>query len=105
MFLSFDKKRLLSCLRKRMARKKRRISIVNRFADGVSALAGNARRIEKAKDGVVKLNMNREQLAAYLGTTRPSLSRELSKMKEDGLIDIKKDAIIILDREELEDFM
>ena len=61
--------------------------------------------IEKAKDGVVKLNMNREQLAAYLGTTRPSLSRELSKMKEDGLIDIKKDAIIILNREELEDFM
>ena len=61
--------------------------------------------INSQKNGKVKLSMNREQLASYLGTARPSLSRELSKMKDEGLIDIKKDAIIILDREELEYFM
>lgn len=31
--------------------------------------------------------MNREDMAAYIGTDRAALSRELSKMKADGLID------------------
>ncbi len=34
----------------------------------------------------VKLPMNREDLAAYLNTARPSLSRELSRMQELGMI-------------------
>ena len=54
-------------------------------------------------NGEVKLSMNREQLASYLGTVRPSLSRELGKMKEDGIIEISKDLIKIIDREALED--
>ena len=53
-------------------------------------------------EGTVKLVMNREQLASYLGTTRPSLSRELMKMQDDGLIDVTKDYIKIVDREGLE---
>lgn len=52
--------------------------------------------------GTVRLVMNREQLASYLGTTRPSLSRELMKMQSDGLIEVTKDYIKILDREALE---
>ena len=57
--------------------------------------------IEEQK-GEVRLFMNREQLASYLGTTRPSLSRELMKMQKDGLIEVTKDRIKILDREALE---
>lgn len=37
----------------------------------------------------VRLPMNREDLAAYLNTTRPSLSRELSCMQEQGIIEIR----------------
>ena len=55
------------------------------------------------KEGTVRIKMNREQLASYLGTTRPSLSRELMRMKEDGLIDVSKDIISITDREGLEE--
>ena len=36
--------------------------------------------LENEKDGKVALSMKREELADYLSTTRPSLSRELSKI-------------------------
>lgn len=34
-----------------------------------------------------KLSMSREDMALYLGTNRSALSRELSKMKSEGIID------------------
>ena len=35
------------------------------------------------------VSMNREDLAAYIGTERSALSRELSRMKKNGLIDYR----------------
>ena len=59
--------------------------------------------MEQARDSsVVKPNMNREELADYLGTTRPSLSRELMKMQQENLIEVAKGRIVVKDREELE---
>lgn len=51
---------------------------------------------------IVRLAMNREELADYLGTTRPSLSRELMKMQQEQLIEADKNTIRILDRNTLE---
>lgn len=46
----------------------------------------------------VKLQMNREDLAAYLNTTRPSLSRMLLNLQEEGIIQIVNRKVIeILD--------
>ncbi len=56
-------------------------------------------------DGKVNLSMNREELADFLNTARPSLSRELMNMQEDGLIQIKKRAIYIIDYEELQNIL
>ncbi len=47
-------------------------------------------------DGWVHLTMNREELADYLGITRPSLSRELSRLAQSGLITYQKNHIHIL---------
>lgn len=55
-----------------------------------------------SKDGNVKLDMNREELADYLNVARPSLSRELMKMQEDGLIKIDRNRIKIIDFEEIQ---
>ena len=44
----------------------------------------------------LELNMNREQLAGYLGVNRSSLSEELSKMQKDGLINFHKSSFTIL---------
>lgn len=53
------------------------------------------------KDKEVNLSMNREELADFLNTTRPSLSRELMNMKSEGLIAIDKNRILILDENKL----
>lgn len=48
------------------------------------------------------LKANREQMSQMLGVQRPSLSRELSIMKEEGLIDFNKNDFTILDIEAIE---
>lgn len=64
--------------------------------------------IEQTDDGdaagtdLVRLSMNREELADYLGTTRPSLSRELMKMQQEQLIKADKNTIRIVNRDALE---
>ncbi len=45
---------------------------------------------------MIRLPMNREDTAAYIGANRSALSRELAKMKEEGLIDYRKNEIRIL---------
>ncbi len=50
----------------------------------------------KEEEGLVRMDLTREDLADYLGTTRPSISRELMKMEEDGVIEISKNIIRIL---------
>lgn len=42
------------------------------------------------------LKMDREKLAVYLGTNRSALSRELSRMKADGVIDFSGKKVKIL---------
>lgn len=52
----------------------------------------------------VELAMKREELAAHLNTTRPSLSRELSHLKDGGVVDIQgRGRIRILDFRRLQD--
>lgn len=45
----------------------------------------------------IKLKQTREELADFLSTTRPSLSRELSNMAEENIIKISGKDIYILD--------
>lgn len=49
----------------------------------------------------IKLNMSKKEWAEKLGIQRPSLSRELIKMKEEGLIDYDKHYIYIKNLEEI----
>ncbi len=48
-------------------------------------------------------SMNREELADYLGTTRPSLSRELMNMQDEGIITAERGKFTVLDRGALEE--
>ena len=45
---------------------------------------------------------NREALADYLGVSRPSMSRELGRLKADGLIDYLKSSYTVLDPDRLQ---
>jgi len=60
-------------------------------------------KIQKSKN--IKLNITKEKLSESLGVTRPSLSRELINMKDDGLIDYSRSHIIVLDLESIENIL
>lgn len=54
--------------------------------------------LEEADEyGIVRVEMNREDLADYLGVARPSLSRTLMQMQGEGMIEVGKKQIRILD--------
>ena len=54
---------------------------------------------QNENSGKVLLKYNREELADYLGTTRPSVSREINKMKKEGLIDVRGRIVYLLNGE------
>lgn len=53
----------------------------------------------------IELKMTKEKIAESLGITRPSLSRELINMKEQGLIDYSRSHIKILNLEEIKNIL
>lgn len=63
--------------------------------------------LKSAKEGKnpkeVDLDLSKTQLASKLGTISETLSRSLAKMKARRIIDVKKNRILILNREALEE--
>ena len=60
---------------------------------------------EAGEDNMVFMEMNREELADYLGVARPSLSRALMKMQSEGIIEVSRNRIKILDMDKMEKFL
>lgn len=62
---------------------------------------------EYEKQGSIFLNLqySRSELAEYLGIPRPSLSREMIKMKEDNLIDFEKNTVKLLNLDSLKEYL
>ena len=52
---------------------------------------------KKQRSDIIKLPLSKKKIAEQLGIPRPSLSRELICMKDEGLIEIDKDKIKIID--------
>lgn len=55
------------------------------------------------KKDTFKLSLNRNELANFFNVSRPSLSREMCSMRDEGLIDFHKSSIHIIDIETLKD--
>ncbi len=60
---------------------------------------------KRQKKSRLDMKMNRKEMAEHLSVQRPSLSREMSHMQEEGLIEFDKHSITILDLEALEDIL
>lgn len=58
-----------------------------------------------SKNGCCQLPCSREQLAEQLSVARPSLSRELSQMQRDGILDIQGNRISIVDLKTFESYL
>lgn len=50
------------------------------------------------EDDTITVPFSREDMAAYIGTDRSALSRELSAMKREGLIDYRKNVFVLKKR-------
>ncbi len=51
----------------------------------------------RQKSNIIKLNITKQELAEKFGVQRPSLSRELKKMRNDGLVEYDTKSITICD--------
>lgn len=60
---------------------------------------------KKQKKSRLDMKMNRKEMAEHLSVQRPSLSREMSNMQDEGLIEFDKHSVTILDLESLEDIL
>jgi CRP-like cAMP-binding protein len=56
---------------------------------------------ETAGSATFTMPLNRDQLADFFSVARPSLSRELVHLKEQGLIDFRRSSVTILDADGL----
>lgn len=54
---------------------------------------------------IFEIPLSREELAAFLNVSRPSMSRELSRMKDEGLIDYHRSSFKIIDMNALTDYV
>ncbi|MCX7748316.1 MAG: Crp/Fnr family transcriptional regulator [Clostridia bacterium] len=57
---------------------------------------------QNQKKTMITLNLKRKEMADHLGIPRPSLSRELIHMQDEGLIEFDGNVVKILDLERLE---
>jgi len=56
---------------------------------------------KKQKSCIIKVALSRQEMAEHMGIQRPSLSRELSRMREEGIIEFDKDSIVVKDLDDL----
>ena len=56
-----------------------------------------------ANSNVIMINESKEDIASYLGIPRPSLSRELIKLRDENIIDFDRNSITILKFHKLEE--
>lgn len=62
--------------------------------------------IKESKDKKnMTINITKQEFSEILGVERPSLSRELIKMKEENIIDIKGKTIKILSQDSVDDYL
>lgn len=58
---------------------------------------------KKTKSMIFDMPMKRQELADFLNVKRPSLSRELSNMQQDNIIDVYRSTVKIIDIERLKE--
>ncbi len=59
----------------------------------------------QSENGIIGGNLTREAMADSLNVTRPSLSRELGRMQEEGIIRLDKREIVITNQETFDSYL
>ena len=96
MFLAELQERFTAALATKALTMNNRIQVLSRLSLRGKLTAYFTELAAAQGSSVIRLPMNREDTAAYIGANRSALSRELAKMKEEGLIDYQKNQVRIL---------
>lgn len=85
-----------------------RAMLLNRRVEYLSLKGINAKiacflleHMERAGCNTFRLPMNRNEMAEFLNISRPSMSREMGAMRDMGIIEFQKEAVKIIDAEQL----
>ena len=88
-------RRFISILANRTLSQNARIQIMSKLTIRARLTAFFTECVQKNRSYEFDLPFDRENMAIYLGCDRAALSRELSKMKREGLIDFQKRHFIL----------
>ena len=58
-------------------------------------------QVKEHESNIIKLKLSKENIASLLGIPRPSLSRELMKLRDEGMIEFDRSSIKVLDIQKL----
>ncbi|HEX2926895.1 MAG TPA: Crp/Fnr family transcriptional regulator [Ruminiclostridium sp.] len=61
--------------------------------------------MERSGSNTFRLPINRNEMAEFLNISRPSMSREMGKMRDQGIIEFQKEAVKVLDSESLKNMI
>ena len=95
-FLCELQRRFTAALAAKTLTMNNRIQVLSRLSLRAKLTAYFTELAAEQGGSVIRLPMNREDTAAYIGANRSALSRELARMKDEGLIDYRKNEIRIL---------
>ena len=90
------RERFISMLARRALSMNDRIQILSKLTLREKLLTYFSQCAKEQKSRTFSIPLDRESLAIYLGVNRSALSRELSKMQKDGLIEFYKNSFKIL---------
>jgi len=74
----------------------RKMEVISRRTTREKLLAFLSAQAMQAKKNVVRIPFNRQELADFLCVERSALSRELSRMKKDGVLDYNKNRFTLI---------
>ena len=79
----------------------------NSYSKLVASLVILAKRFGKKENNSIEisLKMNEKDIANYAGMSRETASRELQKLKKEGLVQFEKGILSVLDMQHLEDLL
>ncbi len=81
---------MLSVLARKLVYLNKKVDVLTKISVREKILTYLNTFCDFSQSNIVEIPYNREQLADFLCVNRPSLSRELSKMKKEGILDYHK---------------
>ncbi len=90
------RRNVMECLSERISMYQMKIRVLSQNSVRSRIILYLAHQAENKRCLCFSLEQSKTEIAELLGIARPSLSRELKRMRQDGLLTVEKDVVLIL---------